>query len=138
MIKSFEERVVVGVVALALVAWLTRTPVAIGDWSLGGWGTAMGWKGVEADALVALVAGAIWLTLDPRPAMAIAESPEPIVITDPPPIQPDVKRSGATDLKLSGPVTIEIASGQKSLWARLVCPIFKSKQPFSSRRVRFP
>lgn len=52
-----EERWVVIVVAVALLAWLSRAPLTLGPLEWQGWGARIGWKGSECDAMVAIVAG---------------------------------------------------------------------------------
>jgi sodium-dependent dicarboxylate transporter 2/3/5 len=61
-----SEGGVLAVVGLALAAWLTRAPLHIAGWTLGGWGAGLGWRGAECDALVALVAGALMFTIPRR------------------------------------------------------------------------
>lgn len=50
------ERWVIGVVGMALVAWLTRSDKVLGDLTLHGWESWVDGKGYELDAMVALLA----------------------------------------------------------------------------------
>ena len=88
--------------------------------------------------MIALVGSAIWLTMDPRPIVAQADTPARALTEPPPPFQPDVERSATENPQFSGPVTLKLAPGEKSLWARLTCPFFKSKKPLSNGEASFP
>ncbi len=61
------ERPVLGLVALALAAWLTRKPLGPEGLTVGGWGAGLPATGLELDALVALGVGAlVFLVPGPR------------------------------------------------------------------------
>jgi solute carrier family 13 (sodium-dependent dicarboxylate transporter), member 2/3/5 len=71
------ERGVLLVAGVALLAWVSRSPIPAGTLSLGGWGVGLGLSGSELDAMVALVAGMVVFLLpgeepDGRPAHLLA------------------------------------------------------------------